>query len=155
MINLYRQSDAKAKNKSLYTYNKSHTASMNLKIAADAPSENTYREGHKNSHRQHEEDRKSRSTHKYKKSLILQDTTIHLVKKNSDYYGGKSTNMGMSTERLSKEKLHKRSVDYVANRIKTEIDEPKSRAESSAMVEMNVDELKEMFRRLQNLRHEK
>ena len=36
MINLYRPStDQKAKNKSLYTYNKSHTASMNLKIAAD------------------------------------------------------------------------------------------------------------------------
>ena len=67
----------------------------------------------------------------------MQDTTIHLVKKNSDYYGGKS-NMGMSTERLSKEKLHKRSVDYVANRIKTEIDEPKSRAEP-ALIEVNAD----------------
>jgi hypothetical protein len=55
MINLYRPTDHKAKNKSLYTYNKSHTASMNLKIAADAPPENTNREGLKHSYRQHDE----------------------------------------------------------------------------------------------------
>lgn len=38
MINLYRPTESKTKNKSLYTYNKSHTASMNLKIAVDPPS---------------------------------------------------------------------------------------------------------------------
>ena len=45
MINLYRkESEHKNnKNKSLYTYSKSHTASMNLKIPNDQPLETTYR----------------------------------------------------------------------------------------------------------------
>lgn len=122
MINLYRQTDTRFKNKSLYPANKSHTASMNLKISNDQPLENTQRDPLKHSYRQHEDDSKSRSAHKYKKSLILQDTTIHLIKKNSDYYGVKNKEQGMSTERFSKEKLHKRSVDYGVNRMKTEID---------------------------------
>ncbi len=119
MINLYKPGEGRSKTKTLYPVNKSHTASMNLKIAPDIPLESIQRESHKHSYRQPEEDNKSRSAHKYKKSLILQDTTIHLVKKNSDYYGAKNKDMGMSTERFSKEKIHKRSVDYGATRIKT------------------------------------
>ena len=99
MINLYRkESEHKNhKNKSLYTYNKSHTASMNLKIPTEQTLETTYRDALKHSYRQPEEDRKSRSTHKYKKSLVLQDTTIQLVKKNSEYYGAKASHIGLST----------------------------------------------------------
>lgn len=93
---------------------------MNLKITGDVPLETTHRDHLKHSHRLlPDEHSKSRSAHKYKKSLVLQETTVHLVKKNSDYYA-KGT--GMSTERLSKEKTHKRSVDYGASRIKTEVD---------------------------------
>jgi|JI9StandDraft_2_1071091.scaffolds.fasta_scaffold370211_2 hypothetical protein len=150
MINLYRPSDNRNKNKSLFPVNKSHTASMNLKIAPDVPLESTHRENLKHSYRQNEDDNKSRSSHKYKKSLILQDTTIHLIKKNSDYYGAKK-DTGMSTERFSKEKPHKRSVDYGATRIKTEIDESKTRPDAN-MVEVNAEELKEMVRKLQHLK---
>lgn len=53
---------------------------------------------------------------------MLQETTIQLVKKNSEFYGPKNKEMGMSTERFSKEKLHKRSVDYGVTRLKTEVD---------------------------------
>ena len=102
MINLYKPTDLKNKNKLLYPVNKSHTASMNLKLSADIPFEVTHREGLKHSYRQPEDENKSRSKHKYKKSLILQDTSIHLAKKNSDFCGAKHNNMGMSTERFSK-----------------------------------------------------
>jgi hypothetical protein len=57
----------------------------------------------------------------------------------------------MSTERFSKEKHHKRSVDYGATRIKTEIDESKTRLDAN-MVEVNAEELKEMVRKLQHLK---
>ncbi len=36
MINLYKQSDIRTKNKSMYPANKSDIASMNLKINTDA-----------------------------------------------------------------------------------------------------------------------
>ncbi len=52
MINLYRPSDNRNKNKSLFPVNKSHTASMNLKIAPDVPLESTHRENLKHSYRQ-------------------------------------------------------------------------------------------------------
>ena len=55
--------------------------------------------------------------HKYKKSLGLQDTTIQLGKKGGGEYYQKGN--GVSTERFSKEKGHKRSVD---GRIKTDMD---------------------------------
>ncbi len=38
MINLYKQGELRNKNKSLYPANKSHTASMNLKVNSDIPS---------------------------------------------------------------------------------------------------------------------
>lgn len=43
MINLYKPGEPRNKNKSLYPVNKSHTASMNLKISPDAPTESTHR----------------------------------------------------------------------------------------------------------------
>ena len=123
MINLYKQTELRHKNKSLYPINKSHTASMNLRVSTDLPSETLQRDYLKNSYRQPDDESKSRSHHKYKKSLVLQETTIQLVKKNSEYYGPKNKDMvGMSTERFSKEKLHKRSVDYGVTRLKTDVD---------------------------------
>jgi len=84
MINLYKQGDGRTKSKTMLTANKSHIASMNLKIATDSYSDFTQREPLRNStNRPYEDDPKSRSGHKYKKSLILQETTIQLVKKNS------------------------------------------------------------------------
>lgn len=151
MINLYRPKENRLQNKSLTPYNKSHTASMNLKITAD-PSESTHRNSHKQSYR-NDSDNKSRSAHKYKKSILLQDTTINLTKKNSDHSRVKK-DIGMSTERLSREKSHKRSVDNEALRIKTEIDESKSKFDS-ALVEVSSEELKEMVGKLQKLRREK
>ena len=95
MINLYKQSELRSKNKSLVPANKSHTASMNLKVSTDLPCE-PQRDCLKHSYRQHDDDSKSRSHHKYKKSLILQETAIQLVKKNSEYYA-KNKDIGMST----------------------------------------------------------
>ena len=51
MINLYKQTEYKKNNKSLYAYHKSHTASMNLKLPQDVPFEGTHREALKNSYR--------------------------------------------------------------------------------------------------------
>lgn len=51
MINLYKQGELRNKNKSLYPANKSHTASMNLKVASDIPSESTQRDILKHSYR--------------------------------------------------------------------------------------------------------
>jgi len=73
MINLCRQPELRLKNKSMFPANKSHIASMNLRSSAEqqdclrpAPSEE-----------------KPRSSHKYKKSLILQEATVQLVKRTS------------------------------------------------------------------------
>jgi hypothetical protein len=63
MINLCRQPELRSKNKSMFPANKSHIASMNLR--------STIEQGEV-LRTVHQEDAKSRSTHKYKKSLILQ-----------------------------------------------------------------------------------
>lgn len=151
MINLYKQTELRQKNKSLYPINKSHTASMNLRVSTDLPAETIQRDYLKNSYRQPDDESKSRSQYKYKKSLVLQETTIQLVKKNSEYYGPKKKDIGLSTERFSKEKLHKRSVDYGVTRLKTEVDEQKLRQEVGLM-EVNADELKEIVNKLRHLR---
>ncbi len=123
MINLYKQSDIRTKPKTMFPVNKSHIASMNLKINTETISpEPVIRQPLKNATNRLQLDNKnSRSGHKYKKSLILQETTIQLVKKNSDIYS-KNKQMGMSTERLSKQNERKRSIDYGVTRIKTEMD---------------------------------
>lgn len=43
MINLYRPNENRIKNKSLIPFNKSHTASMNLKITPDVPLDSVQR----------------------------------------------------------------------------------------------------------------
>lgn len=50
----------------------------------------------------------------------MHETTIQLVKKSSEIRGKDA--VGMSTERLSKEHQRKRSIDYGATRIKTDMD---------------------------------
>jgi len=55
MINLYKQSELRYKNKSLFPINKSHTASMNLRVSTDLPTEPMQRDYFKNSHRQQED----------------------------------------------------------------------------------------------------
>ena len=52
MINLYKQTELRQKNKSLYPINKSHTASMNLRVSTDLPAETIPRDYLKNSYRQ-------------------------------------------------------------------------------------------------------
>jgi len=71
-------------------------------------------------------DNNTRSSHKYKKSVVLQDTTIQLVKRSTDLYS-KGKEIGMSTERLTKEPRHKRSIDCSSNRLRTDFDEPHAR----------------------------
>jgi hypothetical protein len=60
MINLCRQNEARIKTKSMFPANKSHIASMNLRTGCDHPDVRPAAE------------EKPRSSHKYKKSLILQ-----------------------------------------------------------------------------------
>lgn len=55
MINLYKQTELRHKNKSLYPINKSHTASMNLRVSTDLPIETLQRDYLKNSYRQPDE----------------------------------------------------------------------------------------------------
>jgi monomeric isocitrate dehydrogenase len=122
----------------MFPANKSHIASMNLRTTSDPPE----------APRQEE---KSRSTHKYKKSLILQEATLHLVKRTSDY----SRREEAATERFSKERPHKQSADYgPAQRIRTDMDEGRySRQE--ATVEISVEEVREVVTKLRALREEK
>jgi hypothetical protein len=82
--------------------------------------------------------------------LVLQETTIQLIKKSSEYYP-KNKESEMSTERFSKEKMHKQSIDYGVHRIKTDMDEVKNKHEIST-VEMNVDELREVVHKLRALK---
>lgn len=55
MINLYKQNELRQKNKSLYPINKSHTASMNLRVSTDLPAETVQREYIKSSYRQQDD----------------------------------------------------------------------------------------------------
>lgn len=60
----------------------------------------------------------------------------------------------MSTERLSKDKPHKRSVDYGVTRMKTEADDNRFR-QDSGFVEVSSEELRELVNKLRHLRSEK
>lgn len=99
------------------------------------------------------EQKGSKSGHKYKKSLILQETTIQLVKKSSEIYP-KSKDPGMSTERLSKDHHRKRSIDCGTIRVKTEMDDQRPR-QDSVMVEISVEDLREAAGKLLELRSER
>lgn len=124
MINLYRPGEARSKPKSMFPVNKSHIASMNIRINPDPLAEPT-REPLRNTTNRLELDGNPRSAHKYKKSLVLQDTTIQLVKRASDLPRPKE--IGMSTERLPKDLPHKRSIDCGHTRLRTDFDEPRTR----------------------------
>ena len=60
----------------------------------------------------------------------------------------------MSTERLSKDNKHKRSIDYGATRMKTDMDEVKPRSDPNS-AELSLDQLREIALKLRNLRSEK
>lgn len=94
----------------MFPANKSHIASMNLRTSTEQA------EALRNA----PPDDKPRSSHKYKKSLILQDATVQLVKRTSEYARREET---VTTERLSKERPHKQSADYGGGqRIRTDMD---------------------------------
>lgn len=93
---------------------------MNIRINCD-PINEPPREPLRNATNRPEVDNNSRSAHKYKKSLVLQDTTIQLVKRNMELYP-KGKEQGMSTERLTKEPRHKRSIDCGPTRLRTDVD---------------------------------
>ena len=136
MINLYRQSDIRRKGKTLASTSKSHTASMHLRTSTDCAPDDQRRQIPRDSARLTHNDSKSRSTHKYKKSLMLQDTTIQLVKRSSEKQKTCRDQLGMSTDRYSRGKSQKRSVDMGVPRLKTETEEVRATAEP-AMVEIN------------------
>jgi hypothetical protein len=117
MINLYRPSE-RSKPKTMFPVNKSHIASMNIRINCEGSE--AAREPLRNTTNRLEAEGGSRSAHKYKKSLVLQETTIQLVKRSSDLYP-KAKDIGLSTERF-KEPPHKRSIDCGTNRIRTDLD---------------------------------
>ncbi len=128
----------RCKNKSMFPANKSHIASMNLRTSTDHPDPLRH-------------DEKSRSSHKYKKSLILQEATVQLVKRSSEY----SRREEAATERCSKERPHKQSADFgAAQRIRTDMDEGRY-GRQEATVELSVEELREVVGKLRALREEK
>lgn len=82
MINLYRHSEHNKphKNKTMFPLNKSHIASMNLKLTTETlhePSQQHDPMQSKNS-RPSQDELKNKSAHKYKKSLILQEHSLNL-----------------------------------------------------------------------------
>jgi len=92
MINLNRQGESRGKTKTMYTANKSHIVSMNLRISTDYSPECTQQDLNKNKiNRQRDDERHSKSGHKYKKSIILQENTIQLMKKSSANYAARPT----------------------------------------------------------------
>lgn len=78
----------------------------------------------------------------------MQEATLHLVKRTSDY----SRREEAATERLSKERPHKQSADYgAAQRIRTDMDEGKY-CRQAATVEISVEEVREVVGKLRALR---
>jgi hypothetical protein len=141
MINLYRPCEGRPKTKTMFPTNKSHIASMHIRVNCDGPPELP--------RNRPDLDANPRSAHKYKKSLLLQDTTIQLVKRASELYP-KVKESGLSTERL-KDPFRKRSIDCSTNRIRTDLDEQRGRPEATT-VEIGVEELRELVGKLRCLK---
>lgn len=112
MINLHKPVEARSKNKTMYPANKSHIASMNLRTSDNprSPFKNIV-------NIPIEDEPKLRSNNKPKKSLFLQDITVNFEKKNGSYIQFKEEEA--LTERGSKEKGVKHSIDLKKQRMKT------------------------------------